>query len=222
MWGLIGRVWNGVLDLIYPPKCPFCEKLLEKSSDGYCPECQKELPWLLGESGVQSAPFFSKCVSPLRYQDAVRDSIRRYKFRGRTGYAKVYGELMRQCVEEHLKGKYDLITWVPLSKKRYRSRGYDQSYLLAKEVAKQLDMPLVSALKKVRDTPAQSGIQESSARRANVLGAYIFLDKSLIEGKRVLLVDDVITSSSTLSECACMLRTGGARNIVCATLARAR
>lgn len=213
---------NWLLDLLFPPKCPFCQKLLNKEPEGYCPKCQRELPWLLEESGVQSGPFFSKCVSPLRYQDGVRDSIRRYKFAGRTGYAKVYGELLSQCITDHLKGKYDLITWVPLSKKRYRKRGYDQSYLLSKEVAERLEMPLVSTLKKIRDTPAQSGIQEASARRANVLGAYMLLDKNLVEGKRVLLIDDVITSNSTLSECACMLRTGGATNVVCATVARAR
>lgn len=80
----------------------------------------------------------------------------------------------------------------------------------------------VETLRKGRNTQAQSGLDDDAARRANVLGAYTIVDPELVEGKRVLLIDDVITTGSTISECARVLRSAGAADVVCATLARAR
>ena len=167
--------------------------------------------------------FISLCASPLWYQDEVRESFHRYKFKGSRGYAKVYGRLMAQCVRDHLAGRYDLITWVPLSEQRRKSRGYDQAMLLAEAAALELGDVAAETLTKVRDTGAQSGLgKDDSARRANVLGAYRPTDPELIAGQRVLLIDDVVTTGSTLSECARTLRTAGAADVVCVTLARAR
>ena len=209
------------LDLLFPPKCVFCGRLLRRGESGMCPGCQRELPWLTEGAAEQKGEFFSLCVSPLRYQDKVRDSIHRYKFSGRQGYARIYGALVAQCISDHLAGRYDLITWVPLSRARRRERGYDQAFLLANAAALALGDVAVETLRKERHTRAQSSLEDESARRANVLGAYEIVDPELIEGKRVLLVDDVITTGATISECARILRTFGAADVVCATLARA-
>ena len=211
-----------VLDLLFPPKCVFCGKVLDSGEDGLCRRCQKELPWLTGGEAELKGEFFSLCAAPLRYQDQVRDSIRRYKFKGRRGYHKVYGKLVAQCVHDHLAGRYDLITWVPLSDRRKKERGYDQAFLLASAAALELGEVAVETLRKARDTDPQSGITEAAQRRANVLGAYTPVDPELVAGKRVLVIDDVVTTGSTLSECARTLRTMGAADVVCAALARAR
>ena len=211
-----------LLDLLFPPKCVFCGKILPTGVKHLCPACQKDLPWLEGPAAEQKGEFFSLCASPLRYQDKVRDSIRRYKFQGRRGYHKAYGLLVAQCVHDHLAGKYDLITWVPLSDKRKKERGYDQAFLLASAAALELDDVAVETLRKGRDNAAQSGLEGEAERRANVLGAYQPVDPELVAGKRILLIDDVVTTGSTLSECARMLRSMGATEVVCATLARAR
>ena len=211
-----------VLDLLFPPKCVFCGKVLDTGETGLCRRCQRELPWLTGGEAELTGEFFSLCAAPLRYQDKVRDSIRRYKFMGRRGYYKVYGRLVAQCVHDHLAGRYDLITWVPLSPRRKKDRGYDQSFLLASAAALELGEVAVETLRKERNTDPQSGITEDAQRRANVLGAYTPVDKALVEGKRVLVIDDVVTTGSTLSECARILRTMGAADVVCAALARAR
>ena len=211
-----------VLDLLFPPKCVFCGKVLDTGETGLCRRCQRELPWLTGGEAELTGEFFSLCAAPLRYQDKVRDSIRRYKFMGRRGYYKVYGRLVAQCVHDHLAGRYDLITWVPLSHRRKKDRGYDQSFLLASAAALELGEVAVETLRKERNTDPQSGITEDAQRRANVLGAYTQVDKALVEGKRVLVIDDVVTTGSTLSECARVLRTMGAADVVCAALARAR
>lgn len=212
-----------LLDLVFPPKCVFCKKLLRKGEDGICARCQEHLHWCVGPEAEQTMEFVSLCASPLWYQDEVRESFHRYKFKGSRGYAKAYGRLMAQCVQDHLAGRYDLITWVPLSEQRRKSRGYDQAMLLAEAAALELGDVAAETLTKVRDTSAQSGLgKDDSARRANVLGAYRPTDPELIAGQRVLLMDDVVTTGSTLSECARTLRTAGAADVVCVTLARAR
>lgn len=211
-----------VLDLLFPPKCVFCGKVLDTGEDGLCARCQRELPWLTDGEAELTGEFFSLCAASLRYQDKVRDSVRRYKFKGRRGYHKLYGRLVAQCVHDHLAGRYDLITWVPLSPQRKKERGYDQAFLLASAAALELGEVAVEALRKERNTDPQSGLTENAQRRANVLGAYTPVDPELVAGKRVLLIDDVVTTGSTLSECARMLRTMGAEDVVCAALARAR
>ncbi|MCD7947133.1 MAG: ComF family protein [Oscillospiraceae bacterium] len=212
-------VWNRVLDFVFPPKCVFCGKIVEGGGYRVCPSCEKELPFLPGAAAEREGEFFTLCVSPLSYQGAVRKSVHRYKFSGKDGYATTYGKLMADCVRAHLAGEYDRITWVPLSSERKRERGYDQAMLLAMAVALDLGDVAVESLRKARHTGAQSGLADAAARRANVLGAYELTDPALVEGRRFLLIDDVLTTGATISECARVLLTGGATQVVGATLA---
>lgn len=219
----MSRPLGALLDLLFPPRCVFCRRLLHRGEEGICPRCQQELPWALGAEAEQTGEFFSLCASPLWYQDQVRAPFHRYKFKGVRGYSRTYGRLVAQCVQDHLAGRYDLITWVPLSRARLRQRGYDQAMLLASAAALALDDVAAETLCKVRDTEAQSGLGKNDAsRRANVLSAYQVTDPALVEGRRVLLIDDIVTTGSTLSECARVLRTAGATDVVCAALARSR
>lgn len=210
-----------LLDLLFPPKCPFCEKILEKGQVLLCPDCQRDLPWTQGTQGERKLEFADLCTAPLWYRDKVRASHHRYKFSGVRAYVKPYAILMAQCVTDHLQGRFDVITWVPLSRNRLRRRGYDQSRLLAQRLAQEVGVPCECLLKKVRNTVAQSGLNEESERRANVLGAYTMLAGANAVGRRVLLVDDVVTTGATLSECARVLCTAGATEVVCVTMAMA-
>lgn len=214
-------MFSVILDLLFPPKCPFCRKLLEKEQVLLCPDCQRKLPWAEGKPAERKIEFVDLCTAPLWYRDAVRESHHRYKFSGGRAYARPYATLMAQCVTDRLQGKFDVITWVPLSRKRLRKRGYDQSRLLVEHLARQLDMPCRPMLKKIRDTKAQSGLKSESERRANALGAYVPFPGGQLRGERVLLVDDVVTSGATASECARILRTAGAERVVCVALALA-
>lgn len=219
---MAARFFSHLLDLLFPPRCVFCGGLLRRGEDGICARCQTSLPWALEEAGKQSREFVSLCVSPLWYRDPVPASFHRYKFGGRTGYAKVYGRLMAQCVQDYLRGRYDLITWVPLSDRRRKDRGYDQAFLLAQAAALELDDVAAETLHKEQDVAAQSSLEDDARRRANVLGVYEVPDPELVAGKRILLVDDVVTTGATLSECARTLRAAGASDVVAVTLARAR
>lgn len=211
-------VLDWVLDLLFPPKCPFCGRLLEKG-ELLCPDCQRGLPWLEGRAGETEVELTAGCVSALRYEDKVRSAIHGYKFDGRSARSVAFGALTAQAVGDH--GiTADLVSWPSLSKKRLRQRGYDQAELLAREVGRRLGLSVLRTVDK-RERPAQSGIQGEAARRANLLGAYVPVEPGNFEGQIVLLVDDVVTSGATLAECAKTLRLAGAERIFCATLAKA-
>ena len=212
-----------LLDLFFPPKCPFCHKLLPSSAELFCGHCQKALPWTTPSVSEQKVEFTAGCVSPLYYLDDVRESIHRFKFKNCSGYAGLYGLLMAQAVHDTWPDvSFDAVTWVPLSKRRKRQRGYDQAMLLAQAISRQLSLPAAATLVKVRHTPAQSGQAEERARRVNVLNAYNTLSGAELQGKTLLLCDDVVTTGSTLSECARMLRTAGAERVYAVTLARGK
>ncbi|MBR1496489.1 MAG: ComF family protein [Oscillospiraceae bacterium] len=211
---------SALLDLLYPPRCAFCHKLTEDRS-AFCSRCRASLPYTRG-GGEKHGNFFSVCWSPLYYEKDVRASLHRYKFGQATGYAAVYAPLVAECIRERLDGEYDLISWVPLSRKRLRERGYDQSRLLAEAVAPLLGGEAVSTLEKPRNTPKQSTMGAAEQRRANIAGAYRVSEPERLAGRRVLLLDDIVTTGATLSECAGTLLSAGAAGVVCATVARTR
>lgn len=207
-------------ELLFPRKCPFCGKLLEKSEGDVCGDCLRTLPWT-GNHCRSRGSFFSLCVSPLYYAEKARDAVLRYKFARRSSYSRVFARLMAECVRRELDGQFECITYVPVSFRRYRQRGYSQSRLLAEKLARALNVPCVPMLKKVRHTEAQSHLKGEAARRANVSGAFQVLPNADVAGKHILLADDVVTTGATLSEVSRVLLTSGAEQVVCATLCRA-
>ena len=166
----MNQLGERLLDLLYPPKCAFCRKLV---TDGrmLCPDCEKALPVPEKEKQSKKISGLAVCLSPLYYTGDVRQSLHRYKFQGAAAYYRIYAELMAACAREHGLTA-DLVTWVPLSRKRLRSRGYDQARLLAEEVAGRLGLPCEQTLEKIRNNPAQSGTSGAEERQKNVLGVY--------------------------------------------------
>ena len=210
---------SSLMDLLFPPKCVFCGKVLGSGDDDWCSKCTETLPFTLN-SGRQDGQYYDFCISPLHYKDAVRKSILRFKFKGASAYADVYGRILADCIRENPDVAYDVISWVPLSSKRARSRGYDQAMLLALATALELNDVAIETLKKPHDVQAQSELSGWEERSANISGAYEAADPELIAGKCVLLIDDIVTTGSTLSECAKVLMSAGAKRVVCAVLAR--
>ena len=115
---------------------------------------------------------------------------------------------------------FDILSWIPVSPLRRFFRGYDQCKLLAQAVAEELNVHPLPLLKKVRHNQPQSRIKDDAARRANVLGAYRVTNPDSVAGKRILLLDDVITTGATAGECARMLWLAGAKSVNCAAVAR--
>ncbi len=210
-----GRV---LLDLLFPPKCMFCGKIMETSDFPACDSCLlSELPE--AEEPLPEVQFFEKCTAVFRYKEPVSDAIIRFKFQGMSSYADAFGGWLSASVRDRLDGRYDLISWVPCSRRRIWTRGYDQAKLLAEALSRELGTEAVQTLKKIRHNPRQSRTADPARRRANVLGVYEAVHPEKFRGKRILLVDDVLTTGATLSECGKTLRIAGAEELVCAVVA---
>lgn len=213
------QISRGTMDVLFPRKCPFCGLPIGKEL--LCASCGKDLPFTEGQA-VRRGADYGRCAAPLYYDDKVRSAVHDLKFHGKLGGLPCFGSLMADCAAEHYAGEFDAITWVPVSKKRLKKRGYDQSRYLAASVCVDWHVPPVETLEKTVDNPPQSGLRDAAARRANVLGVYRAVNTEQIAGKRWLVIDDVLTSGATLGECARVLKEAGAQDVLCLTLAMAR
>lgn len=206
-----------ILRLLFPPKCVLCKRLLAKEETDFCHECREKAPQF--EKSAFKLSFVAGWTSVWYYKDMVRESILRYKFGRRRNYAQAYGRVLAMKLQKEDKDDFDVIAFVPVAFLRKMKRGYDQVAILADALERELNIPKVKALRKIRNTPPQSNIKDVARRRANVLGAYRCVDADAVRGKRVLLLDDVLTTGATASECARVLLTAGAKEVFLATLA---
>ena len=155
-------------DLLYPEKCVLCGCILKKDEMDLCHECRIHAP----ECPVLQTkyPYLNSWVALWYYEDNVRRSILRYKFYGKRRYASSYGRLLGMKLLQREDLEFDLLTYIPISDKRRRKRGFDQVELLAGQLGKQLGITPHRLLRKVRDNRAQSGISGPAERRANEIG----------------------------------------------------
>ena len=213
-------MFRRLLNSMFPPKCILCGNLLEAEETDLCHRCRTGGPEY--SKGKLNAQFLDSFTAVWYYEGYVRRSLLRYKFHGARHYAPSYGRILAmRILREHPEG-FDVITWVPVSPLRKLRRGYDQVELLAKAVSAELSIPACRLLKKVRHNPPQSGFSGHPERRANVLGVYRCVDKEHIKGKRILLLDDILTTGATAGECARVLLSAGGSEVHCAVVAAAR
>lgn len=214
------RLYHWLMQLLFPAKCILCGKLLQKEELDLCRDCRRDSP----EYGNRkdNLQFLDSFTAVWYYEGNVRRSLLRYKFYNARSYAAGYGRLLAMKLEANTPEGFDCLTWVPVSSLRKLSRGYDQVELLADAVGRELGMCPVPLLKKVRHNRPQSGISHVANRRANVLGAYRDINREQIAGKRILLLDDILTTGATAGECARVLLTCGAKEVHCAAVAAAR
>ncbi len=210
----LDRIGRSVMDFFFPRKCPFCGAVVGKTAE--CGSCRTRLPYC---SEILKGSGYGRVTAPLYYEGQVRRAILDYKFNGRMGGLQTFGAMMASCAAERYNGAFDAITWVPVSEKRLRKRGFDQARYLAASLCVDWHIAPRETLRKTKDNPPQSGISDFKARRANVLGVYEAVEPENIKGKRFLLIDDIFTTGATLSECVRILKTAGAADVVCLTLA---
>jgi ComF family protein len=220
----VSSLAQSLLDLVFPPRCVSCQALgvllcdrcratITPPRPPLCARCRR--PLQASRAGEQC----DLCASgrgPIHltrlrvatdYNGAIRAAILAYKFRGVRRLAEPLGEMLADAYRrEGLNA--DLATHVPLHAKRRRERGYDQSHLLARELARRLNLPLLpDAIKRARATEAQTHLQ-GDQRIANVAGAFTLTNPSVIErvkNRRILLIDDVTSTGSTLDATAAAL-----------------
>ena len=206
-----------VLDFLFPKRCALCRQFVQGDIE-LCPKCMNSKDIIKALPPIPPIPYVDEFVTAAWYEGAVRKAIHRFKFSGFGGYARPFAFLLyRQYVLSPY--QYDVITWVPSNRHTEFRRGYNQAHLLAKELSKSTKKPMVNGLKKVRRTKAMFNLN-AAERAQNVSGAYVLTKQGVsLSGKRVLIVDDVLTTGSTVSECARVLRQAGCELIGVYTVA---
>jgi len=168
------------------------------------------------ELDASSVLAYSACL----YDDELKGLIHRFKYKGKTVLANIFSRLMIGYIKDNPEiTEVDLVTVVPLHKERLKEREFNQSFLLADTISKEYSLALTNTLGKMRRTRHQNELTKGE-RLKNLKGAFSVLREADITGKRMLLIDDVMTTGSTLGECAKTLLNGGAKSVKCFTLAR--
>ena len=205
--------------LLFPAKCILCGKILTGGEIDLCHTCRVEAP----ECPVrkQKRSFLDSWVAIWYYEGYIRSSLLRYKFHRARHYAKGYGRILAMKLLSEYPDGFDVLTWVPVSPLRKFIRGYDQVELLARAVGRELGIEPRRCLRKIRHNRPQSRISGGAQRRANVLGVYRITRDADLRDKRVLLLDDIITTGATAGECARVLLTAGAREVHLGAIAAA-
>ena len=213
---------------VFPKRCALCGEVICLDEE-LCEECRKleritgELCNKCGNPKDECAcdkraktPEFKRVVAPYYYDGSIVAGSNRFKDFGFPELAPKMGEEIFFQIEEQYEGiEFDCITYVPLTKKKLLKRGYNQSELLAREVAGHMQLPCIELLAKIRETPPQK-TRSARQRKINLRGSFDLVDGLRIEGKTFLLIDDIKTTGSTLNECAYVLNAYGAKAVYAA------
>lgn len=205
-----------ILELIYPKTCGMCEEI---SKSYLCSKCKLKIKNLLKLNTVQyKDKYFNSHIYLFKYEEGIRDKLLKYKFRDYSYLYKFFSEIIiNNC---NLKNNYDIILPVPIHKKRKAKRGYNQSELIAEEIAKNINVEYSNnVLIKTRDTVPQSTLNQHQ-RMSNVLGIYEVINSQIIVNKNILLIDDIYTTGSTVNECSKVLKQNGAKLVDVLTIAK--
>lgn len=203
-----------IMHLLYPTRCPVCRSFIGHM-DGFCDNCRRSIsPYqgsftVSGSAGYTAAFVYDEKISPAII--LLKNGIC-----GNAAYA--LGDALADRLKNNgISDCCDIIIPVPLYKKDKRRRGYNQSELIAKELSEQLGISLCSdAIIKLKETSAQKSLSKKE-RMTNLNGAFSAIRPDIISGKRILLVDDVCTTGSTLTELTKLLNENGAKAVYCAS-----
>lgn len=209
--------------LLFPPKCMLCGEYLSPDTTlFFCSFCLKHLPLVPADhcpvcgrvtpSGgaicfqcMNQKPKFRKHQSVLFYTEQIRYMLLKLKFYRKPFYATSIGYVMSSYVTE----QYDLITSVPSTKKRTKRKGYNPSRLIAEQIERIREIPYREVLIKTKETPAQSTLP-FKARLTNLKNAFSVKENTTVSNLKILLIDDIYTTGSTVNECAKTLKKAGA------------
>lgn len=242
LWRALCSEFHHCAQMFLPAVCLLCQECLPDGypADRFCPSCTDSLPTPPParcpccavahrtltpsmhhcEACLREPPPFTRVHALGPYQGTLRTAIHRFKYREGLILERPLGQLLAATVQTGSDGDLpNLLVPVPLYPGRLRRRGYNQALQLARQVGRQCGIPVAPAgLRRVRETPPQQSL-DARVRRTNLRGAFTI--SAPVAGRRVLLIDDVMTTGATARECARVLRQAGATAVDVAVLGRA-
>ncbi|NQU03999.1 MAG: ComF family protein [Syntrophaceae bacterium] len=237
------KIVSGLVDILFPRRCMVCGLSIGKiEPPPFCPECVSLINFIraplciscgmpfadtygtnhLCGDCISSRPPFAVARALGMYEKTLLDAIHLFKYNGKIAMGEILGEMMAQYDYDSLDIRdYSLLMPVPLHTLRLKKRGFNQALILARHIAHKFSLPLdFTTLKRSVDTKPQVNLGRSE-RVKNIKGAFEVAHEEKIRGKKILLVDDVYTTGSTVRECARVLIEKGAKEVSVFTLARA-
>jgi len=235
--------WRIIQHLLLPQQCELCGRItVNRDLSPVCPDCIEGLkPLPEPVCSVCGIPLPGGTFSPVDtcskcredpppfdmarawgpYQGGLRTLLRAYKFQGLRPLSSPLATLLMSIMEHHFPESYDGIMPIPLHKKRLAERGYDQALLLARKLSALTGIPVIEGATRVKETSPQHGLS-SSRRKSNLAGAFSMGKGLNLQGKRILVLDDVFTTGATVSAfCTCLRKKSEIDFIGVLTVARA-
>ena len=226
----VKRLYDRAMCAVFPRRCLYCGVPIVPENT-VCDDCRTNLPRISApiclRCGHQKADCickqrklqFKAVCAPFYYENAIATAVHRYKFAGKdylaADFARDMAETVRRVYADIL---FDSITFVPFTKKQMRTREWNPGEMLAHALSAELDLPCYPLLEKLYETESQHTLS-ARERTGNVFGVFEACNLENVQGKTILLVDDIKTTGATLSECAKMLKLGGAQAVYAVTFA---
>ncbi len=226
---MLTRIANAALELLFPLYClgcqregaficPDCVPKLKRLERPYCQRCAQPAPGPTCRRCLDEPLAVDSIRAPYLFEGTVREAVHRLKYRRQRSAAAPLAQLMAEPLLVD-RAPVDLATPVPLHPARLRDRGYNQSFLLARETGRILGIPVQDGLlSRVKNSPPQVDARSREQRKDNVADS--FECRGPVQDRSVLLIDDVATTGSTLAECAAVLKSNGAKAVHALVLAR--
>lgn len=210
-----------IIDMLFPQVCGICGKL---NKEGLCNKCKINLEELV-ENGIVNQSlegmYFDELIYIFKYEGLIRKFILDYKFHEKPYmYISIVAFILKNKIIYEKMQNYDTIIPVPISKKRMKERGYNQSLLIAKKISQSLKIPLqTNCLFKTKNIIEQSKLNKEQ-RKENIQHVYELKNGEILYNKRILLIDDIYTTGSTVNECSKILQQGMPKKIDVLVLAK--
>jgi competence protein ComFC len=219
---------EALLGFVFPPRCIFCNEFLEPGTKSYiCSECFIRIPLVTKQNFLYMTAnrqiYYDDVVCACEYSGIVRQALVKYKFFNKPSFYRAFAKLINDRLKNvTICRKFDIILSIPLHKNRENERGFNQARLISKALSKETGVPDRSwLLSRIRDTGNQSLLGRKQ-RLVNVRDAFKVNNVGKVKNKSILLIDDILTTGTTVNECSRVLKEAGASNIVVAVVASGR
>lgn len=225
---MIKEAFSKLLYAVFPRRCELCGEVVALD-ETLCEECRSaeriegELCNKCGKPKAQcdcnkktKTPEYKRIIAPYYYENSIASGVNRFKDYGFPELSRRMGyEMFLQINEQYSDIDFDIITYVPITERKERKRGYNQSELLANEISGYMNIPVKKLVSKIRTTPQQKRIG-ARQRRVNLRGSFDICENANVINKTILLIDDIKTTGSTINECAYVVNAYGAKAVYAA------